>query len=320
MKQRVITGAIMTAIVGAIFALRLFTNQVGIYIFDAFVGIMIIASAGEVSKVFNRSHNYNFMTIVTMFPIFVYIDLLLAITYKWSLELYFLVLLAIFVAFALISFLTAFLTKKLNLSQMSEKSYTDSYTKFCMQKGAITSFILFYPTILLNFLFLINHINDLQISVLPLNSSAINLGFMVLAMLFLTNVFTDTFAYFVGITLKGPKIWPLISPNKTYSGAIGGLLGSVVISIVLYYSFTAFPMINTLFWNSQITVLTFLLYGFFASVLSQLGGLFASWLKRKAKTKDYSTIFPGHGGFMDRLDGITFTAIFTFVFVVVMFL
>jgi phosphatidate cytidylyltransferase len=124
----------------------------------------------------------------------------------------------------------------------------------------------------------------------------------------------------VGTTVKGPKIWPLISPNKTYSGSVGGLFGSMIVSVVLFYIFTAFPMINTLFIDSEISVFTFIIYGFFASVLSQLGGLFASWLKRKARAKDYSTIFPGHGGFMDRLDGVAFTAFFTLIFVVVMFL
>ncbi len=320
MKQRVITGLIMGVVVSAFFALRAFTNLVGVYLFDAFLGIMIVLCSGEVSKVFNRSNNFNNMTIATLYPIFVYLGLLVSINFVFSLGYYFLIQLCLFLFFVLFTFIFTIFTKKINTEQMTTTEFKDTYNKFCLKKSGMTTFILFYPTVLLSFLFVLNHINDFSISTLPLNSQAINLGFMIMLLLFLTNIMTDIFAYFVGITFKGPKIWPLISPNKTYSGCIGGVVGSVVISLVLFYIYTAFPMINTVFFDSQITVLTFLLYGFFVSVISQLGGLFASWLKRKAKTKDYSTLFPGHGGFMDRLDGFTFSAFFTFVYVIVMFL
>ena len=106
---------------------------------------------------------------------------------------------------------------------------------------------------------------------------------------------TDIGAYFAGKTIGGPKLAPQVSPNKTWAGLIGGIAAAAIVSLV-------FVQITEL--NPVIIALAPAL-----AVLAQLGDLLESWLKRKADVKDSSNLFPGHGGALDRLDGILPVAI-----------
>lgn len=119
-----------------------------------------------------------------------------------------------------------------------------------------------------------------------------------LAILFLFAVVwaTDIFAYFVGRSLGGPKLAPSISPGKTQSGALGGTLGGVVAGVAL----AAFAGLGNL---PLLALVAFLL-----SVVSQVGDLFESWVKRRHGVKDSGNIIPGHGGVMDRVDGLVAAA------------
>lgn len=116
---------------------------------------------------------------------------------------------------------------------------------------------------------------------------------------FLINVFlTDTSAYFAGIKFGKNKLMPELSPKKTIEGAIGGLFGSIIFTS-LYFHFIPQLQLN---W-----VLVMVL-AFFTSIASQTGDLFESLLKRVANVKDSGKIMPGHGGVLDRLDGVYFAA------------
>lgn len=130
-----------------------------------------------------------------------------------------------------------------------------------------------------------------------------------LAMVFVIPVLGDTCAYFVGSTVGGPKLCPKISPNKTIAGAVGGLLGSVIAAVAVGRGFTWFvPGVDfPPFWAE-------LIMGVLGGVVAQMGDLFASMLKRHCKIKDFGNIFPGHGGMLDRLDSIVFTAIVIYCF------
>lgn len=130
--------------------------------------------------------------------------------------------------------------------------------------------------------------------------SAITLAFIrgdshvgLLAILFLFAVVwaTDALAYFVGRAVGGPKLAPKISPGKTWSGAIGGAAGGVAAG-VLFAASTG--------WGSLGVAAVALLL----SVVSQFGDLFESFLKRRQGVKDSSRLIPGHGGLMDRVDGL----------------
>jgi len=106
-------------------------------------------------------------------------------------------------------------------------------------------------------------------------------------------IFSDIGGLVVGKTFKGKKLTK-ISPNKTISGSFGSLVFSLMLIPIFY---------------SQLTIFNFysiILYTFLVSVASQLGDLFISLLKRKAKVKNSSDLLPGHGGFLDRFDGIIF--------------
>jgi len=115
-------------------------------------------------------------------------------------------------------------------------------------------------------------------------------GFMALIFVFLVVWITDILGYFVGRGVGGPKLWVRVSPKKTWSGAIGGVVGSVAFA-------AAFAV------SGYGKLLPMLLLGSVISVISQLGDLFESAIKRQFGVKDSSQIIPGHGGLLDRLDG-----------------
>jgi phosphatidate cytidylyltransferase len=129
-------------------------------------------------------------------------------------------------------------------------------------------------------------------------------GFAALMFVLLVVWVTDIGGYFAGRLIGGPKLWQRISPKKTWAGAIGGFAASLVVAagFVVFDFGKAVPM---------------LLLGAVLSVVSQLGDLFESAVKRRFGVKDSSRIIPGHGGLMDRLDGfiaaIVMAAIFGFL-------
>jgi len=112
---------------------------------------------------------------------------------------------------------------------------------------------------------------------------------------------TDTFAYFTGVFLGRHKLCPKISPKKTIEGAVGGTLGCGIFFVIFGWLF------NTV-WQTDFSLVQLFLIGLIAAVVAQLGDLSASIIKRKFGVKDYGTLFPGHGGIMDRCDSLIFVA------------
>lgn len=108
---------------------------------------------------------------------------------------------------------------------------------------------------------------------------------------------TDIFAYLAGRTFGGPKLAPSVSPNKTWAGLAGGVVGATILGGLLV-RYTGMPDI-------------FLLAAPLFAVTAQAGDLFESGLKRTAGVKDSGGLLPGHGGVMDRLDGLVPVAILT---------
>ena len=127
-------------------------------------------------------------------------------------------------------------------------------------------------------------------------ATATSPGLLAILFLFAVVWATDIFAYFVGRSLGGPKLAPAISPGKTQSGAIGGTVGGVLAGIAL----AAFAGLG----NLPLLALVALLL----SIVSQVGDLFESWVKRRHGVKDSGNIIPGHGGVMDRVDGLVAAA------------
>ncbi|WP_105429861.1 phosphatidate cytidylyltransferase [Neorhizobium sp. T6_25] len=130
-------------------------------------------------------------------------------------------------------------------------------------------------------------------------------GFVATLFIFAVVWATDILAYFVGRALKGPKLAPRISPGKTWSGAIGGTVSGVIASSAL-----------TLGVFSRLSIWTVAI-AFLLSVASQIGDLFESFIKRRFGVKDSSHLIPGHGGVMDRVDGLVFACFAAFLLTLV---
>ena len=120
-------------------------------------------------------------------------------------------------------------------------------------------------------------------------------------------VFSDTGGYVFGKTFGGKKLTK-ISPNKTVSGSIGSFVLSYVGFFVIYFYFN-----DLLFVRLEIELLVFI--PFFISSFCQLGDLFISFYKRKAKVKNTGNIIPGHGGLLDRIDGTIFALPIGFIII-----
>jgi phosphatidate cytidylyltransferase len=131
-------------------------------------------------------------------------------------------------------------------------------------------------------------------------------GFVVMLFVFATVWATDIFAYFIGRALGGPKLAPRISPGKTWSGAIGGAVTAVIAGTGVAWSF--FPG----------TGLRVVCVALLLSVCSQAGDLFESFVKRRFGVKDSSHLIPGHGGVMDRVDGLIFACFAAFLLAIVL--
>jgi phosphatidate cytidylyltransferase len=124
-----------------------------------------------------------------------------------------------------------------------------------------------------------------------------NLGLTAVVFIAVTVWGTDIFAYLAGRSIGGPLLWPSVSPNKTWAGAIGGLIGGVAAGTLVAYA-------------SDITKLAAVgLVASALSVLTQAGDLLESAVKRRFGAKDTSRLIPGHGGLMDRLDGFLVAAL-----------
>ena len=126
-------------------------------------------------------------------------------------------------------------------------------------------------------------------------------GFVALILVLLVVWVTDIGGYFAGRGIGGPKLWPRVSPKKTWAGAVGGF----VLSLVVAAGFAAFGLGKTG---------PLLLSGAALSIASQLGDLFEFAVKRRFGVKDSSHLIPGHGGLMDRLDGFIAAIVLAAIF------
>lgn len=172
-----------------------------------------------------------------------------------------------------------------------------------------TIFSTIYPAVLLYYGIVLNHLSA---------------GLVLILLVFVVAILTDTFAYFVGSAIKGRKLCPNISPKKTVSGAIGGVIGGILGAVLLYFCFEVWQVFGVN--NSLATVgvsnsvLIYLAIGFLGGILDEIGDLVSSQIKRKTGIKDFGNIFPGHGGVLDRIDGIIFVMAGVGLFVQAMFL
>ena len=123
-------------------------------------------------------------------------------------------------------------------------------------------------------------------------------GIFFVILVFLIPWMSDTFAYLVGSVMGKHKLIPEVSPKKTVEGAIGGVVFSAIVCLVYGVG------LDLIFKEIKVNYIILFVFGAILAVVSQLGDLVASLIKREYGVKDYGKIFPGHGGIMDRFDSV----------------
>lgn len=161
-----------------------------------------------------------------------------------------------------------------------------------------------YPSMLLSVLVLTNHVENFG----PFARFGFNSDLLIL-FVFVASPLADSLAYLFGRFLRGVfprKLAPVLSPNKTVIGAIGGLIGGVLTGIILYFTYNYFA---GSFDHMQLWLPVYIAIGFFAALATAFGDLVESCIKRKVGIKDMGKIMPGHGGVLDRIDGTLFAGV-----------
>lgn len=165
--------------------------------------------------------------------------------------------------------------------------YVFSFPKYHAEQIMCVFFCVAYAPVMLSFIYLVRD--------LPY-------GIYTVWMIFISSWICDTCAYLTGMLLGKHKLAPVLSPKKSIEGAIGGIAGSALVG-ALYAYFIVEPAIS----EQKITWI-FVLISAVGAVISQVGDLAASAIKRNHEIKDYGKLIPGHGGVMDRFDSVIFTA------------
>lgn len=205
----------------------------------------------------------------------------------------------IVLSYVLFFFLSFYFMRKRTKNDDFRLATNMSVASFSLFKANNTLSIVFYPTFLLLMVYFINHIADLNLSLTSKVAGA-HYGLFGIVLLFAIACLTDTFAMSFGSLIGGKKIFPKVSPRKTLSGALFGLVGGVLGAVVTYYAF--YFICGGVF--KDIAILKMLIVGLFGSVVSQVGDLFESFVKRRAGVQDSGDFFRSHGGVLDRFDSI----------------
>lgn len=165
--------------------------------------------------------------------------------------------------------------------------YVFSFPKYHASEVMSAFFCVAYAPVMLSFIYLVRE--------LPY-------GIYTVWMIFISSWICDTCAYVVGMLFGRHKLAPVLSPKKSIEGAVGGIAGSAIVG-ALYAYFIVEAVIS-----EQRIIGVFILISAIGAVISQVGDLAASAIKRNHEIKDYGKLIPGHGGVMDRFDSVIFTA------------
>ncbi|WP_338973363.1 MULTISPECIES: phosphatidate cytidylyltransferase [unclassified Spiroplasma] len=170
--------------------------------------------------------------------------------------------------------------------------------------------VIFIFTWIIYLVFVVKAVNFLMLSEIKLSK----LGWPTLLFLFIIVMSNDVGAFIGGIIYGKTKMAPSISPNKTWEGAITGLITAVILSMITVTVFLETSNYNPLPFlevNSKAPIyIAYFATSFILSIVSQMGDLLFSYLKRNYHVKDFSNILPGHGGLLDRLDSFSTVVIF----------
>lgn len=174
--------------------------------------------------------------------------------------------------------------------------YVFGFPKYHANQVMDAYFSLIYAPVMLSFVLLTRQLDD---------------GIYLVWMIFISSWISDTFAYLAGVMLGRHKLAPVLSPKKSVEGSVGGIVGAALFGAL----FGAY-LDSTLGQEQYVMILA--VVGGVGSVISQVGDLAASAVKRNHEIKDYGNLIPGHGGIMDRFDSVIFTAPITYFLITIL--
>jgi len=166
--------------------------------------------------------------------------------------------------------------------------YVFTFPKYQSEQVMAVFFGVFYVAVMLSYVYQIRMLEG---------------GVYLVWMVFLSSWICDTFAYLAGVTMGKRKLAPVLSPNKSVEGSFGGVIGSLVLGAVFGELFQ--NHLREVFVNPAVSCGIVSAVG---AIISQIGDLCASAIKRNQKIKDYGKLIPGHGGILDRFDSVIFVA------------
>ena len=304
MLKRTLTGSVIFLIT----ALAIMSRSISIYFFDLFVMIVSFVATYELIKVnlveeqkINlpiKNTSYAYLPLVYCYLCYACYSFAETVTYAIIYQI---------LAF-LALFLIAFIVDLIYLKN-ARKLGIEIEEQYLLRGTKVTAKIMLYPITLLGTLYGFG-----------ISGSSIVLGTVLVLTVFLITMATDVFAYLFGMAFHKGVLASQISPKKSISGAIGGIFGGIIaaagVFLVCYFALETSPFVG----YSLTEVITFFsLAGVFGSLFTQMGDLIASAIKRRVGIKDYGKLFPGHGGMMDRVDGLCFTSTLIFILAVIIF-
>ena len=298
MFKRILVGIVIALVVAGSIATRFWNSLV----FDVFILIVSLGCAYEIVREYSLKSKRLFIIPVLVFPLLIYISYYFSESLSTALLYQILILITITV----LCILTEIIIPKTKFGKEMLDKNPDIYKEGNLLDCTIrTVGFMVYPSMLLG-------------SFYALNSLGLELGLIALVTVFGVSAFSDTFAFFFGVWLKGTRLCPEISPKKGVPGMIFGFVGGLVSSGIIFAVFRFGGIISNPIENMNLAlcIVMFCIFGIFGSLFTQMGDLFESALKRNLGIKDFGSIFPGHGGFMDRVDGQMFNAVLVLILMV----
>lgn len=277
MKQRVISGAVLVVVMLLVF--------LGIYtlVFGLFFSILSAIASYEilrVAKVENKEVLALSITFAFIVPLYI----------EYGFKVPFTIAILIFIFALLLIMLANY--ENTRFEQITVAIYSSVFIPFCF-----SAFIL---------------VRDLY-RLFPAKIDKNHALFLVIIGVSCSWL-TDTCAYFVGVKFGKRKMAPIISPKKSVEGAIGGIVGCLVLNMIILYLFNTY-----VFETSFISYLAFVPISLLLSGASMCGDLIASVIKRNFQAKDYGNLIPGHGGIMDRFDSCLFVMPMLYIVITIIY-
>ncbi len=283
MKIRTISGAVFVAILVGFFLLR---EYVDYRIFQIFTAFLMVVGTFEMSRAI-KEHLFKGVRELSLVFSVLFLACYGVAKYAFNFDLAFVLCLMLILVMAIIVVVYGIINNS------------------SLVKVGVNVSPFLYPALPILAILMLNDLKAI--------GGGVEDGFIPLLLAIVIACSSDTMAYLVGMTYskikKGnaKKLCPKLSPKKTVAGAIGGLFGGALGALIVYFIFNPD-------FNLPVAWLIIFAVGFIASIFNEAGDLFESYIKRKVGIKDMGKIMPGHGGVLDRIDGLSFVAILLVIF------